>query len=1406
MMILMAFCLLLTACVGTAGDEDKEIVKSLRILESSPRSFELGGELNLSDIKLEVEYKSGKKEIVALSETMISDEDRPKFTTVGAGKTVLITYGGRTIPFSFEVTESKDTKYYYAHFESNGGSFVESQFVNVIESFTIPVKAGYTFLGWYDNVGLGGSPAVAPLPITKETTFFAKWEDNRRWTVEYLDIEGNVIPAYTESIVHGESVPEPRPNGLQVEGWIFDRWDGQFDNITENTTIRSLYIRIQCTINYHFNYLEEGHHIQQSTIPYGEAFPVQVRPNFPAKPGYNGRWMILDINNEAREITNQFDRVTTNIDVIPVYEIIKYSLTFQDDSAFSGTGQSWSNIIKTVNYGSDFSLTSGENANIAAPQPRVGHTQEWAVRIDDQWVCIKNGAIWNETLSEWMPLDIPATSLTLRNSIGETIATITNGTMFSEIKGNIQIQAKYVKNKHTLIFRRGQSTLDTVLNIPYGTKFKLYNVPQEEREPGYVYGSNPKTYFVNYNAEQDWNIEWYPNNQWEPEQEIDLDNGFITVTGDLTYYCKDIDLRVYEVQFYDWDFQNELPVLKSVAQVIDGEIVNVETQIIPHGGDAIPPVLNNQHEYGYELVDTSNYWFDAPQNAGYARQIYINGITADTKFYARYRISTFSVTFRDYFFPYDENGNADAMSVIKPLPTVTYDKDEQGNDLPTGTLRMDAVYFRNFGHAFNISEIYFGGDEVYENKTFIEQYLEDEVIFNTYKAELETIKADIERYSGYLREIELYEIAKLAYTTTPEMYESYTVLKPQQDEFRRLLYEAEQKLDFINAYEIQYYQEGDSMPTGAEVGDENLSTGARQREYLRLRYGAKDSEGNYIVWSGGAEGKYVIINNTRYLLLTDINGDYVDNGDYNRYNELFYRTYGRDGFDFDGWYTSPNFNVTTRVNSLDDIQSFTVTSNIVLYAKWVDLEKGSDGLVFEKLSMPNPEYTPENGEDEYIYYFRVIDYLTADQWAAKYKIVYEGELAYYEFDDPTLPGKNPKRRVLVQNISHNQWPSSGSLDADVKIPATHQSQYLQVRGLAATLFGENGNIVSKVEITANITSVQEGTFAPCFNLDLITLSIENTSFLLEKGVLYTFDAATLICYPAKMQIAEYLHGGIIVPSSTFIVGADVTRIASDAFAGCSHLRYIAFENSETALTIGESAFKGLVGLLRVGNLDIATRFNEISEEDESIYIADNILPDRLVRVEAQAFQGCMALTMVSASEDSNLIFVGTDAFIGTSWYHSRNVSNTQYLDGTYTGGIIMLGYVALGLTYDFTGTTLNFSETGVRAIADYAFGTRDEEDAPGGGIEGKNTQLTEIRLLNADFRYIGANSFRGCTQLTVFEVHNIDPTTCILGDWAFAGAGTGAFRILVPSSPEVLLAYREAPGWSVYASKIEAGG
>ena len=66
---------------------------------------------------------------------------------------------------------------YRVVFNTNGGSFVETQYVKegaiINEASVIPTRNGYNFMGWYDD--LGEKVELSSTPILNDTTFTARW-------------------------------------------------------------------------------------------------------------------------------------------------------------------------------------------------------------------------------------------------------------------------------------------------------------------------------------------------------------------------------------------------------------------------------------------------------------------------------------------------------------------------------------------------------------------------------------------------------------------------------------------------------------------------------------------------------------------------------------------------------------------------------------------------------------------------------------------------------------------------------------------------------------------------------------------------------------------------------------------------------------------------------------------------------------------------------------------------------------------------------------------------------------------------------------------------------------------------------------------------------------------------------
>ena len=85
-------------------------------------------------------------------------------------------------------------------FDSDGGSQIQTQKITSGDKATepeIPVKSGYTFIGWYDE---DGNLWSFDIPISKDITLHARWRENIKtsYTVEHI-MNGEETPFYAET-------------------------------------------------------------------------------------------------------------------------------------------------------------------------------------------------------------------------------------------------------------------------------------------------------------------------------------------------------------------------------------------------------------------------------------------------------------------------------------------------------------------------------------------------------------------------------------------------------------------------------------------------------------------------------------------------------------------------------------------------------------------------------------------------------------------------------------------------------------------------------------------------------------------------------------------------------------------------------------------------------------------------------------------------------------------------------------------------------------------------------------------------------------------------------------------------------------------------------------------------------
>ena len=384
------------------------------------------------------------------------------------------------------------------------------------------------------------------------------------------------------------------------------------------------------------------------------------------------------------------------------------------------------------------------------------------------------------------------------------------------------------------------------------------------------------------------------------------------------------------------------------------------------------------------------------------------------------------------------------------------------------------------------------------------------------------------------------------------------------------------------------------------------------------------------------------------------------------------------------------------------------------------------------------------------------------------------------------------------------------------------------------------------KLPAGITSIKDATFQGCTNLALTELpagitSIGSYTGWQDNSNFGAFDRCT------RLALKE--------------LPAGLTKISAGTFNGCTSLALT--ELPAGLISVGKSAFQGCTNLaltkLPEGLTYIAsgTFYNctklaltELPEGLTSIYNSESFygafyncsnlaltkLPVNLTYIGSYAFYNCKSLTLTELS--AGLISIGSDAFSGCTglalkelplglstigsyaFYNCTSLALTELPEGVNSiGSDAFSGCTGLALTKLPEGLTsingvfegcTNLALTELPAGLTYL----------GGGFNGcKNLALTKLPEglsfigwqtfagctslalieLPAALSSISASAFQGCTNLALVICNRVTPPS--LGADAFANTSDDMV-IKVPA--QSVTAYKNAPGWSAYADRIEA--
>lgn len=181
---------------------------------------------------------------------------------------------------------------YIIGFESNGGNEID----NIIQDYDtgiirpIPVKTGYTFMGWFRDEGLSQEFLLDKMPSTN-VILYAKWEVNQ-YTISFVTNGGSeILPIIQDFNSTIQQPLDPTKLGYSVEGWYTDEELTQkyvFSTMPSENI--SLYAKWELAIYQIYFDTQGGEQI--APLPITSTFMVNELP-MPSKLDYTfDGWMI----------------------------------------------------------------------------------------------------------------------------------------------------------------------------------------------------------------------------------------------------------------------------------------------------------------------------------------------------------------------------------------------------------------------------------------------------------------------------------------------------------------------------------------------------------------------------------------------------------------------------------------------------------------------------------------------------------------------------------------------------------------------------------------------------------------------------------------------------------------------------------------------------------------------------------------------------------------------------------------------------------------------------------------------------------------------------------------------------------------------------------------------------------